>query len=321
MMDYQSAPSPAVNPPHLRVVRDEEAPGYDVGREPARRRMSFVKMPTAVVTDAALSDRAVRLYALLMFHNGDRGCFPTRQTLARECGAGVKSVERALTELVDRGYIQRRKRGFQGATHYTFNSDTGDVVGDPIATQVTTNSDTGDAPIASPVSHRTRTIELETLRENVPPLLSPQDQNGQSAEALPLPLPDDAVGLRTDEPSPPDSGDPPAPTPKKPRPADPPGFVEFWAAYPKGHGSRKAAADWWRQHKPDDAAVAEIMAGLAAWHRSRRWREGYVKDAERWLRGRLWENPPPAGAASNGAIPETSDDGGLAAWRASGVRS
>jgi hypothetical protein len=85
---------------------------------------------------------------------------------------------------------------------------------------------------------------------------------------------------------------------------DPPGFAAFWMAYPKGHGSRKASADQWRRLKPDPALRAEIMAGLELWKLSRRWRENFVKDAERWIRDRMWENPP----EDDDEIPKTAAD-------------
>mgnify|MGYP000848957835 CR=1 FL=1 len=80
----------------------------------------------------------------------------------------------------------------------------------------------------------------------------------------------------------------------------PPAFLAFWAQYPKGHGSRKAAAAQWQRLKPDDALVEEIMAGLAAWQQSERWSRDFVVAAERWIRDRLWENPAPPATAAGG---------------------
>lgn len=77
-------------------------------------------------------------------------------------------------------------------------------------------------------------------------------------------------------------------------------FEAFWTNYPKGHGSKKSTYAQWRKLKPDAALVDEIMAGLAAWNRSDRWKRDVVVDAMRWVRDRLWENPPvEAGAASS----------------------
>lgn len=101
--------------------------------------------------------------------------------------------------------------------------------------------------------------------------------------------------------------------------SDPAGFAEFWSAYPKGHGSRKTTADLWRRLKPDKRLQAEILVGLETWKASRRWKDGFVKDAERWFRDRLWENPPedePMNGVANGKSPPDALD--LAKYRDGG---
>jgi hypothetical protein len=44
-----------------------------------------------------------------------------------------------------------------------------------------------------------------------------------------------------------------------------------------------------------------VVTGIEAWKPSRRWQEGYIKDAERFIAARMWEDPPPA---MNGAPPD-----------------
>jgi hypothetical protein len=70
-------------------------------------------------------------------------------------------------------------------------------------------------------------------------------------------------------------------------------FLAFWNGYPDGHGTQGKAWRAWRTLAPDAATVAAIMAGLAAWTGSDRWRRGYVVNADRFLRERRWEDPPP----------------------------
>jgi hypothetical protein len=82
-------------------------------------------------------------------------------------------------------------------------------------------------------------------------------------------------------------------TPKPPS-ASPPGFADFWTAYPK----RKAKADAekaWRSLNPDDALRATILAAVAVQSKNPEWRKGdppgqFVPLPATWLRGRRWQD-------------------------------
>ena len=95
-----------------------------------------------------------------------------------------------------------------------------------------------------------------------------------------------------------------APNVASPRksPAYTPEFEAFWSEYPSGHGSKKETFKRIQQLRPDAAMWAEIMAGLAAWHRSEKWLNGFIKAAEAWVGQELWNNPapPPRPIHSNG---------------------
>lgn len=67
-------------------------------------------------------------------------------------------------------------------------------------------------------------------------------------------------------------------------------FEGFWKSYPKGHGVKKVAyAEWQKLDEPERLAAVD---GLNVWRRSKRWADGYIRDAERYLKYRMWENPP-----------------------------
>jgi hypothetical protein len=70
-------------------------------------------------------------------------------------------------------------------------------------------------------------------------------------------------------------------------------FLTFWNQYPNGHGSKKVAFEVWQRLRPDADLQLDIMASLAKWNASEQWQQGYVKDAERFLRNRMWEVEPP----------------------------
>lgn len=74
-------------------------------------------------------------------------------------------------------------------------------------------------------------------------------------------------------------------------------FETFWKAYPSGHGVKKTAFDYWK--KIPAAERQAVMDGLNAWKACDRWQRGFVKDAQRWLRDRMWEDEPPAAPATS----------------------
>ena len=64
------------------------------------------------VLDADISDRAVRIYALLArYADNETGkCFPSRETLAKRAGCHVRSVGRAIDELIEIGAVEKSHR-------------------------------------------------------------------------------------------------------------------------------------------------------------------------------------------------------------------
>jgi hypothetical protein len=79
-------------------------------------------------------------------------------------------------------------------------------------------------------------------------------------------------------------------------------FEQFWKPYPPTNGSKADAFKAWKQLSAGDRAAA--IAALPAWLACDRWREGYVKHAGSWLRGRMWEVAPAPRASPNGSKPE-----------------
>lgn len=78
----------------------------------------------------------------------------------------------------------------------------------------------------------------------------------------------------------------------------------FWAHYPKGRGSKQAAFRLWQRLSAADKAAA--VAALPAFAAGSDWQRGFHSGPEVWLRGRMWENPPPATVPTsiNGMPPE-----------------
>jgi hypothetical protein len=106
--------------------------------------------------------------------------------------------------------------------------------------------------------------------------------------------------------------DPPSPNP----PRYTSDFETFWKAYPTGHGVKKQAFDAWRKIPAADRQ--SVMDGLEAWKVCDRWQRGFVKDAQRWLRDRQWDDDPPAAPPNvmtvhQGGAPNPNKRGGYTA--------
>jgi len=95
-------------------------------------------------------------------------------------------------------------------------------------------------------------------------------------------------------------------TPKAPKgaDADPPGFAEFWAAWPntdRKQDRKKCAAKWARGDFGHE--LAAILAHIAALKQSAKWRDGFDPAPLTYLNGERWLD----GAPVNGLLPEFAD--------------
>lgn len=75
------------------------------------------------------------------------------------------------------------------------------------------------------------------------------------------------------------------------KPDIPAGFEQFWADYRCVRRTKKpqALAEWKRQGCERD--VIAVLAGLARYRQSRQWRDGFMPEPARWIKGRCWEDP------------------------------
>ena len=116
------------------------------------------------VLDAEISDRAIRLYSILARYadNDTLQAFPSRETLARRAHCHIKSVDRAIQELIDIGAVlkaHRRSGESYQSNLYTLKR---------VATAVSPGRDKAVQGVGTPQSpgrdtsvHLTRTTELE----------------------------------------------------------------------------------------------------------------------------------------------------------------
>jgi len=66
-------------------------------------------------------------------------------------------------------------------------------------------------------------------------------------------------------------------------------FEEFWLDYPKREG-KSAAFKEWKRIAPDKELQEKITEGVLEYRKSRKVKEGFIKDCVNWLKGKHWED-------------------------------
>lgn len=120
----------------------------------------FAALPVWVL-DAEISDRAVRLYAVLQTYltGRDGAAWPSRQALADRLRCSVDTLDRTIRELVDAGAVEVSHRYAPGKQMHT--SNTYRIVADHPA-----GSRTDAATVAAPTRPRSRTDAALKERPN-----------------------------------------------------------------------------------------------------------------------------------------------------------
>lgn len=96
---------------------DEPTPGAVAGG--ARH----VRIPYNVFACTYLSHGAIVLYGWLQQHCGERGCFPSYDTLAKKMGCSARAVSTYRQELEDAGVLRHERGGGARANDYTLTPD------------------------------------------------------------------------------------------------------------------------------------------------------------------------------------------------------
>ena len=83
----------------------------------ATMREGFVPLPARMLVEVGgkkLSALSLALYAYLLFRQGQNDCFwGSVKMMAKDLGISTSTVNRAINELLDNGYIERQKRSGQ----------------------------------------------------------------------------------------------------------------------------------------------------------------------------------------------------------------
>lgn len=202
---------------------------------------------------------------------------------------GVGAVQTGINELIEAGYIVRRRQ----------HADTGAFAGfEYIIHEVppcTENPYTAHPYTGKPYTENPAQSSKDKL-STIPPIVPHEGEDSLSLAAL-----DSSLGEGADEAK-----------PKRKRRATksapdyrPDTFARFWAAYPRGEDKQGAIAAW-DELKPDDATLQAMSRALVRQKASEEWQRGIgIPYAVRWLRRRRWEDeikapaPPPESAGGD----------------------
>jgi DNA-binding transcriptional regulator YhcF (GntR family) len=99
------------------------------------------------VLDLDISDRALRLYAILMRYadKDTHKAFPSRKTLAERLKCSPASVDRASMELVEAALMSKEQR-YNNSLVYTLHTSS------PVTTPIITHDDTLSSPVTTAIS-------------------------------------------------------------------------------------------------------------------------------------------------------------------------
>lgn len=209
---------------------------------------------------------------------------------------GVGAVQTGINELIEAGYIVRRRQ----------HADTGAFAGfEYIIHEVppcTENPYTAHPYTGKPYTENPAQSSKDKL-STIPPIVPHEGDVGDDNPSVSGAAADSSLCTREPQS---------AETPKRKRRATksapdyrPDTFARFWAAYPRGEDKQGAIAAW-DELRPDDATLQAMSRALVRQKASEEWQRGIgIPYAVRWLRRRRWEDeikapaPPPESAGGD----------------------
>ena len=236
---------------------------------------------------------------------------------------GVGAVQTGINELIEAGYIVRRRQ----------HADTGAFAGfEYIIHEVppcTENPYTADPYTGKPYTENPAQSSKDKL-STIPPIVPHEGDGNPSVSGAaadsslytrePLGGGNPSVSLAADtspvrggtegETGEAEGGEPPKRKRRATKSAPdyrPDTFARFWAAYPRGEDKQGAIAAW-DELKPDDATLQAMSRALVRQKASEEWQRGIgIPYAVRWLRRRRWEDeikaPAPPPESTGGDLP------------------
>jgi len=97
---------------HIAAQLAERARNIEIVGADVATRYGFTQVPNFILTNKDLSVGGKLAYAMLLKYAwSDDACFPGQLKLAKDMGAGERSVRTYLKELEDAGFLEVAQRG------------------------------------------------------------------------------------------------------------------------------------------------------------------------------------------------------------------
>lgn len=244
--------------------------------------VSFLQMSAEIQLDKKLKPTDKAIYATLCLHcdgilSTRRECYPSVQRIADETNCSLRTAQRSIQNLVERGAITikrtRQKNGYQGHNVYVlmnklpkiqndedesmdFQSDKSDQIQSDKIDSLEIQNVKNDVPECQKGHHVTIT---KNYNQDIPPIIPPTEpdvEKPQAQEEQPLEL------------SPEKPDEKPKRASRKTAEEYTPEFEEFWSVYPTYGRRKKAAFDAWKRLLRLKAATPAVLI-----HAARRYAE------------------------------------------------
>ncbi len=214
--------------------RDDEAIAQRLEYLKANLAAGYTQMPDIVRGDPTLSRSAKLVYEQLLSYMRQRDfCWPSQQTIATDLGTMSKrTVIRAIKELVDRGFIEKYRRGLNRTNVYfinpldfarSFKLRTGPILVEAGECQIGTSGSDKPAPLIVPESHPKQTNQKENQHNQIPS----NHSTAESGRAIGNETTNQATSPKRNETPLPGTSPTPSPETKpKPRRKPIPDFIE-----------------------------------------------------------------------------------------------
>lgn len=249
----------------------------------------------AIAANDALSSHAARVAIVISSHlsrtKGD--AWPSIKTIATCAGSPPRRVERAIAELCNAGYLERRRRGFSLSNSYVIpETSPHRCAVDPVSIPAMGGGNGADSPA---MGGGNEDAIPATGGGSVPPPVADHSRHGWRTNPLNEPFEDNPKEETYSQASEPKAAAP-ARESVKPSLDWKPDFDEFWKQYPRKKG-RGAAEKAYRAALKIVSAETLMAACLrfsaaedAAYSRGKE--AQYTPHASTWLNRRSWEDEP-----------------------------
>lgn len=219
------------------------------------KNKNYTVMANHHLGDARLSLKAVGLLSKMLSLPEDWDY--TIGGLTRICREGKDAIRKAIVELEEAGYIQRRQ----------LHDETGAFAGNEYIIYESPLS--GFPSTGNPLTENPTELNTKLLNTNNPPIVPPQGDGGEREPKKPA--------RKRGEPK-------SAPDWKPDR------FEKFWATYPRGEAKQRAIQAW-DKLQPDEATLRQMALGLMRYMASEDWKRGIgIPHASAWINQRRWED-------------------------------